>query len=444
MSDAPRRNDPCPCGSGRKYKNCHLGRELADRDERTEAARLGTLGGEVTNAIWEFAWERFGEDWADPAFELFFEQEGVLQLLVPFAVHHVPIEGRTAAEWYADAHGPDLSEEERACLDAEREAWLSLWQVIEARPGDGLVLRDRLSGEVRDVVERTASRSLKAGQNILARLVELGDFVSINGMYPLALAEPTAADVERRTRGHLRRKRDVPVERLREPGTMRYLIRRVVEEGEALLAGPTLVNNDGDPILLTTDHFDVDADARAEVARRLAALPRVMGPEPDDGGGESFVFLGRGDLLLGQALLTGRRLQLSTNSVERADRLRRQIERACKGLLQHRAREHVDPLSTELRDEGEDPALEATSPEMRALVRTVKQQHYAEWVDIPLPALGDETPRAAVATPEGRARVEALLADFEEAERSLDAEDRVDFDVVRRELGLLEPPRGGG
>lgn len=25
MSDEPKRNDPCPCGSGRKYKNCCQG-----------------------------------------------------------------------------------------------------------------------------------------------------------------------------------------------------------------------------------------------------------------------------------------------------------------------------------------------------------------------------------------------------------------------------------
>jgi hypothetical protein len=298
---------------------------------------------------------------------------------------------------------------------------------------------------VRDVVERTASRSLQAGQNILARLVEFGGFVSINGMHPFALPEPDGAEVERRTRGHLRRKRDVPVERLREPRTMRYLIRRFDEAAADLRAGPTLVNNDGDPILLTTDHFDVDADARAEVARRLAALPRVMGPEAEDDGGDSFVFLGRSDVLLGEARLTGRRLELSTNSVERADRLRGRIERACKGLVRHRAREHVDPRSTAaFPSDDPDTAAAPDDPEIRALVRTVQQKHYAEWVDLPVPALGGETPRAAAATREGRARVEALLADFEQAERSLDAEDRVDFDAVRRELGILEPPARGG
>ena len=26
----PGRNDPCPCGSGKKYKHCHLGKDAAE------------------------------------------------------------------------------------------------------------------------------------------------------------------------------------------------------------------------------------------------------------------------------------------------------------------------------------------------------------------------------------------------------------------------------
>lgn len=435
MSAGPRRNDPCPCGSGRKYKQCHLAKDEAGRGSRATAERLGTLVTDLTIGICEFARTRFGEYWDDPAFEVFFEPEDVIQFLVPYSAYHVPIEGRTAAEWFRDAREAELSAEERCCLDAEAESWLSLWQVLEARPGDGLVLRDRLSGQVRDIIERTASRTLKEGENVLARLVELGGYTSINGLYPRALSGPDAAEVERRTRGHLRRKRDVPIERLREPKTMRYLIRRVEEEVAYRREGPSLCNNDGDPILFTADHFGLSQGAAAEVARRLAALPQVMGPEPD-GDKDAFVFLGRGGVILGEARLAGRGLRLETNSVERADRLRRQIERACKGLLQHRIREHSDPLSAAARRSAGHAPADPQSPEMRALARAVKERHYRDWLDTPIPALDGETPRDAVATAGGRARVEALLAEFEEAERALPAEERVDFGVLRRELGL--------
>ena len=39
MKTAARRNDPCPCGSGKKYKNCHLDKdEAAARAARAKAA----------------------------------------------------------------------------------------------------------------------------------------------------------------------------------------------------------------------------------------------------------------------------------------------------------------------------------------------------------------------------------------------------------------------
>jgi hypothetical protein len=28
MNEKIGRNDPCPCGSGKKYKNCHYGKEI--------------------------------------------------------------------------------------------------------------------------------------------------------------------------------------------------------------------------------------------------------------------------------------------------------------------------------------------------------------------------------------------------------------------------------
>ena len=39
MKTAAGRNDPCPCGSGKKYKNCHLDKhEAAAREARAKAA----------------------------------------------------------------------------------------------------------------------------------------------------------------------------------------------------------------------------------------------------------------------------------------------------------------------------------------------------------------------------------------------------------------------
>lgn len=39
MDKKPGRNDPCPCGSGKKYKNCHLGKELEPKKTYTASGK---------------------------------------------------------------------------------------------------------------------------------------------------------------------------------------------------------------------------------------------------------------------------------------------------------------------------------------------------------------------------------------------------------------------
>lgn len=39
MAKKPNRNDPCSCGSGKKYKNCCLGKEQSGRN-----SKLGMIG----------------------------------------------------------------------------------------------------------------------------------------------------------------------------------------------------------------------------------------------------------------------------------------------------------------------------------------------------------------------------------------------------------------
>lgn len=78
---------------------------------------------------------------------------------------------------------------------------------------------------------------------------------------------------------------------------------------------------------------------------------------------------------------------------------------------------------------------EARSPGVAA-IQQFKAQHYGEWPDIPVPALGDRTPREAARTEHGRAVLVELIDSMEEGELQLPVEQRYDFGVLRRELGL--------
>jgi hypothetical protein len=63
-------------------------------------------------------------------------------------------------------------------------------------------------------------------------------------------------------------------------------------------------------------------------------------------------------------------------------------------------------------------------------------RQYATWPDTELPALDGKTPRAAVATPEGRARIEELLREFEHHSHRAPFPEAFDFDELRQQLGL--------
>jgi hypothetical protein len=255
----------------------------------------------------------------------------------------------------------------------------------------------------------------------------------------------------------LRRKGVVPTGRLRDEKIGRYLIARwedaVEELDERPATPPKLQNTDEEDLLLTVDRFAFDPSQRSEIAAALATIDGVQPPESGEADG-SYAFNRPGnptpgrrqDVVIAHAWIGDGKLRVETNSVERADRIRKQIEAACGGQIRHRSREHTDPVALmgkrELaRGPGQGPPMPSSDPssdEANALILDFKRQHYADWPDQPLPALGGETPRVAVRTEDGREQVDLLLKEFESGEARNPEGQRFDFSDLRRELGLRD------
>jgi len=443
----PGRNDPCHCGSGQKYKKCHLRDDERAQGEESRAGALHALDERLVTKISAFAFGRFGAearawvgDFDDPAL--------ALPLAMPWSVYHFCVQGRPAFEWFLEEASPQPGADERRWLEAQRASWLSVWEVNEVRPGEGLRLRDLLTEEERSVQEILATETLVKRDCILARVVELDKAAVLGGTHPRPLPPAEAAEIERRTRGRLRRKRAVPPERLRDEKLGRYLIRRweeaIVDLESRWSRPPELHNTDGEPFVLTTDHFEITPGARADVEARLSALDGVLSPDADDAD-PSYNFLrdpppgspgALGATLLGSARLSGDRIRIETNSVARADVLRRRIEEACEELVRHRAREHTDPLSEPVRRDATERPVETPPPEAQQLVLGLKRAHYAGWLDEALPALDGKSPREAARTTGGRGAVDVLLKNMENTEQRSPPGERFDFSKLRRELGF--------
>ena len=390
----------------------------------------------------DFAFERFGDAWL--GFVRDFEDPLIAVLLAsPWSVFHHRVDRTTVLEAYLRSPPRVVSPVERGWLEAQRAAWLSVWEVVAVDPGKSLTLHDLLSGEERFVHESGASASLVLRDAVLGRVVDHAEGSFLCGMHPNPLPPWDASEVVRRARGRLRRRRKVPVGRLRDEAFGRYLIRRWEEAVDWLDARagvmPELRNNDGDLLLLTTDHFRVEPAGRPAVEARLAAMEGVEPPADD--GDPAYVFFPPGAAqpddgqrtVLGVARFTDTSLRVDSNSVERADALRARIEAACGDDIRHRAREHADPTSdaAPFPPPGSAPAV----PVPDEILHELKRRHYADWPDHPLPALDGMTPREAVRTADGRAAVDNLLKEMENQEQRAPGA-AFDFSALRRALGL--------
>jgi hypothetical protein len=439
------RNAPCPCGSGRKYKKCHLTEDEAKGRAGLERAAVHEIDERIVGEMQRFASRRFGQAWGG-VFDAFQDVEEEIQLASPWSVYCAEVDGRTIVDWYLAEKGKYLPADERGWLEAQRRSWLTIWEITNVNPGHGLHARDLLAGAERSIDEVKGSQMLVARDAVLGRVVDHDGISVFCGLHPHPLAPLDAAEVVRQVRVKLRRKTAPPPERLRDEAIGRFMIKHwegaVMRQDLRSKVPPQITNTDAEKLSLTTDVFSFPAAKRAEVQRCLMALDGVEEPDGED---PRYVFLRGGGrvrgerTVLAEAILGAAELRLETNSVERADTLRARLEKVCPGILAHERRNQENPIALKLVTAGlpESAAREADeSPTAFAAVRAYKRRHYAQWADHPLPALHGKTPREAVRTAEGRAMVEVLLKDFENHESRHPDDARYDFGELRRALGL--------
>jgi hypothetical protein len=174
----PGRNDPCWCGSGRKFKRCHQGSPppapLPDRVgwlcRKASASVERHPTGEPQEELTDLVVARVGPNpaaWRDA-------------LSDPLLVDLLLTEGG----WFEDfvEHRGPLLPDDEALLAA---SWLSVdrtvYEVLEVRPGEGLTLRDLRSGDEVVVRERSLTRTAELGMRLCARAVPDGETAQLVG-----------------------------------------------------------------------------------------------------------------------------------------------------------------------------------------------------------------------------------------------------------------------
>lgn len=181
--EKPGRNDPCYCGSGRKYKQCHMPADLAaERDQRAwnDAARS------LRADLLEFADDQRFDEAAATAVSDYWNGLYTAETLPLMSVS----EAERFFDWFAFDYtlpsGGRVAEayrREQGELPSPRRELLDQW--VDARPMSGyellgyerqmLRLRDMVSGELFDVFEPAGHGDAPLGAIILGRIVPVQD-----------------------------------------------------------------------------------------------------------------------------------------------------------------------------------------------------------------------------------------------------------------------------
>ena len=201
------RNDPCHCGSGKKYKQCHftldttpLPGELAWRRlqptiEKINASLLAESARHFGPASSEFAWEDFNltpDDQTVP----FDEKSPFLPLFIPWFLYHwLPDLGETAesgaahTQTVAEAYLADpqrrIDPLARRVIEICLTTPFSFHEVMGGQPGRTLELRDLFLGTDAEVFERAAAEPAAVGELLYAKIAVIDDTAVIAAGSPI-------------------------------------------------------------------------------------------------------------------------------------------------------------------------------------------------------------------------------------------------------------------
>lgn len=453
MMEQTGRNAPCPCGSGKKYKKCCLREEdelaVRHREEGTAVSHaLDWLAQQYPQQVAEALEVEFFGAFEDIELERLNKVSPKLQEMVHINSYewlindaYIEVKGKRTPvrNLLLSTGGVLLDPAGRAWLQAMGESPLSLYEVRQVKPGEGMELADLLRPENTPVWvnERAASGSLVRLDIFGTRLIRRdGAFVMSGAAYPFARDKALAC-------------RDDILGEMKGVSWDSDLAREIVSCHlidrwlDGLIAKRPLVRivdtSTGEPLMLATDHYRVRDWQTLEAL--LAAQPDVEGTRKE--GWVRFTPLA-GDMQRSRAALNPKgndTLEVFCRTLKFADEARHWLEKLAGNVLSYQIREIVDPRSEKARKSAPSAAPQAAIPPEIAsqLIHDYLSKYYTNWDEEVIPALDNKTPRQAIKTKKGRQAVIDLLKSYENGEARRVREqggEPFDFGFLRERLGL--------
>jgi len=449
------RNDPCWCGSGKKYKKCHLESDEKSRpappspDETSKGGRpLGSNAeeAELRKRLIEFATGALRKRELEDALQTFVgpeppagvDDETLSMETVDWLIHdYVPPRlGHPIIQEFLKRSPGGLTMRQRKILEAWSRARYSMFEVQEVRQGSGVRVKDLLLGGEFSVYDVNTSKRAALWDCYLARVEEFDDRHVFTATV-LTIPQPEVAPLKEWVIGARQRSGlswgdflHANSHRMRQEASR--LINRRVDSMR-------VASFEGDELVFSRARYAVqDEDA----LRHALDQSKAFQPEED---AAEYGWLDEAEDAMGGRRAFGH-LRIAGGELTLECSTRQRLERG-KALLQFLAGENLRHLDDDftswqsaVRDGKASPGPPKGSglpPEVeRELVQKVLAEHYRKWLDMPLPALDGKTPRQAVATSEGRTQVVDLLKLLQNGEEHKRSDGLAWYDVSKLKAAL--------
>jgi hypothetical protein len=364
-------------------------------------------------------------------------------------------DGGNIVDDYLKRRGWKESASARAYISALRTSVMSLYEVSDIVRDTSFRARDLVrGGDPILISERLATRSLAQWDRIATRVVEVGSQIRISGAvlpYDRDASEKVLKllrNVAKRTDKEQRKLADLVHRDVNHPAIVNAfsqtaLLRAaapaittvwlidIIDRATAQQI-PEVRNAEGDELLFCTVHYPfADGTGPDDIRLALNRCPELrqenatfwnwIGPQRSAKALSARkrslkfqTFLDDNALVFGSVELKGKGLILSVNSQARSERGRALLSEVLDGLV-------VQPLvevqtleqCMATRDPAPPPRLNLSVEEHRTIIHDGLDRHYRDLLDQPIPVLGNKSPRAAVKTPKGRAKVVHWLKTLE-------------------------------
>ena len=457
------RNDPCFCGSGKKYKKCCLENFRATETFEYKYFALLQLRQKIFKKIFNLLSSRFSDDffesmfsshWQNPLLDdeqlqILQDHKAYNQYLVSTTINYLvhQILNPNSSDLWLDSLSflkDKITPIEYEFISSLEKQHCSFFQ-IKSKHTDGLriELEDIFSGEKFTIVDRGLNNSGSIHCIILGILfpfIENTWFLEASGNFPFLPTDRTwIIDFLQDEYTDSEEEEPTIQEFLRNNLQLLIWLDMVQALAHVAPQMPQVSNQSGDEIVLTKATYIVK---NMEVV--LEKLQKIEGISLDDQNKKKYElkWLNEKNLVLGLIELDQSSLILATNSISRFRKFQKLVSSIKELILQDTRQENLEqafkrakPRDKSLEEPLEQPKLS------REDMSQIAEQHFADyydnWIHEKIPILGNKTPLQACKTARGRQQVEDLLNEYEVRNQGMTEDDMnfyFDTDKLRQKL----------